>query len=399
MATRHDEGRSRLWRGMRSLIFGEDSEQTLRDEIEEAIDEAEDSRPVAGDLSPTERQMLRNLLHFGERTAGDVCVTRGEMICVPSTIPFDDLVRAFAEAEHSRLPVYGESLDEIVGMIHIKDVFKTSVETTQERSVLELLREPLFIPESMGVLDLLARMRSQRIHLAIVVDEFGGTEGLVTIEDVVEEIVGEIEDEHDIEEAGMLTLLDDGVWEADARIELEELAKTVDARLVWEEDEVDTLGGLVFLLAGHIPAKGECVEHPSGWKLEAVDSDPRKILRVRLHAPDVHAQGALVLREQVRGVGHRLELERVAGGIEQEHGGLLTGLAFEADRGLDHELDVRQPEPFRQGLPFVHRQHQSEVRHRHVLTVDGIARPARSSIGRKMRDDLMSMQVEVDPAV
>ena len=291
MATRHDEGGSRLWRGMRSLIFGED-EQTLRDEIEEAIDEAEDSRPVAGDLSPTERQMLRNLLHFGERTAGDVCVTRGEMICVPSTISFDDLVRAFAEAEHSRLPVYGESLDEIVGMIHIKDVFKTSVEATQERSVLELLREPLFIPESMGVLDLLARMRSQRIHLAIVVDEFGGTEGLVTIEDVVEEIVGEIEDEHDIEEAGMLTMLDDGVWEADARIELEELAKAVDPRLTWEEDEVDTLGGLMFLLAGHIPARGECVVHPSGWRLEAVDSDKRKILRVRLHAPETPGAGA-----------------------------------------------------------------------------------------------------------
>jgi CBS domain containing-hemolysin-like protein len=104
---------------------------------------------------------------------------------------------------------------------------------------------------------------------------------------VVEEIVGEIEDEHDdIEEERMLTLLDDGVWEADARIELEELAKAVDPRLTWEEDEVDTLGGLVFLLAGHIPARGECVEHPSGWRLEAVDSDPRKILRVRLHAPD-----------------------------------------------------------------------------------------------------------------
>ena len=123
------------------------------------------------------------------------------------------------------------------------------------------------------------------MHLAIVVDEFGGTEGLVTIEDVVEEIVGDIEDEHDIEQAGMLTMLDDGVWEADARIELDELAKAVDARLTWEEDEVDTLGGLVFLLAGRIPAKGECVEHPSGWTLEAVDSDPRKILRVRLHAP------------------------------------------------------------------------------------------------------------------
>jgi CBS domain containing-hemolysin-like protein len=286
MATRQDEGGSRLWRGMRSLIFGEDSEQTLRDEIEEAIDEAEDARPVAGDLTPIERQMLRNLLHFGERTAGDICVTRGNMIAVPSTMAFDDLVRAFADAEHSRLPVYGGSLDEVVGMIHIKDVFKASVDASSERSVTALMREPLFVPESMGVLDLLARMRTQRMHLAIVVDEFGGTEGLVTIEDVVEEIVGEIEDEHDIEEAQMLTMLDDGVWEADARVELDDLAKAVDPRLTWEEDEVDTLGGLVFLLAGHIPAKGECVEHPSGWRLEAVDSDPRKILRVRLHAPE-----------------------------------------------------------------------------------------------------------------
>jgi len=289
MATRHDEGGSRLWRGMRSLIFGEDSEQTLRDEIEEAIDEAEDQRPVAGDLTPTERQMLRNLLHFGEETAGDICVTRGDMICVPSTISFEDLVRVFAEAEHSRLPVYGESLDEIVGMIHIKDVFKTSVQATQERSVLELLREPLFIPESMGVLDLLARMRSQRTHLAIVVDEFGGTEGLVTIEDVVEEIVGEIEDEHDIEQAGMLNMLDDGVWEADARVELEELARVVDPRLTWEEDEVDTLGGLMFLLAGHIMRPGESVSHPSGWRLESLAADPKRILRARLHAPEASA--------------------------------------------------------------------------------------------------------------
>ena len=291
MATRHDEGGSRLWRGMRHLIFGEDSEPTLREEIEEAIDEAEDERPIAGDLTPTERQMLRNLLHFGERTAGDVCVTRGDIMAVPSTITFDDLVRAFADAEHSRLPVYGESLDKVIGMIHIKDVFKAQVDPTRDRSTQALLREPLFVPESMSVIDLLARMRSQRIHLAIVVDEFGGTEGLVTIEDVVEEIVGDIEDEHDTEAVGMLNLLEDGIWEADGRIELEELAKTVDARLVWEEDEVDTLGGLMFLLAGHIPAKGECVEHPSGWRFEAVDSDPRKVIRVRLHSPEPSTAG------------------------------------------------------------------------------------------------------------
>jgi len=138
----------------------------------------------------------------------------------------------------------------------------------------------------MGAIDLLARMRGERVHLAIVVDEFGGTEGLVTIEDVVEEIVGDIEDEHDEAEAGLLTMLDEGLWEADARLELDELAQAVDARLSSPDDEVDTVGGLVFLLAGHIPAKGECVIHPSGWRIEAVDSDPRKIIRVRLHAPE-----------------------------------------------------------------------------------------------------------------
>jgi CBS domain containing-hemolysin-like protein len=290
MATRHDdEGGSRLWRGMRALIFGDDNETTLRDEIEEAIDDAEDSRPVAGDLSPAERQMLRNLLHFGESTAGDICVTRGDIIAVPSSIAFDDLVRAFADAGHSRLPVYGNSLDTIVGMIHIKDVFYANVDATRDRSIKTLMREPLFVPESMGVIELLARMRAERTHLAIVIDEFGGTEGLVTIEDVVEEIVGDIEDEHDEAEAGMLTLLEDGLWEADARIELEELQKAVDPRLTAEDDDIDTLGGLVFLMAGHIPAKGECVTHPSGWKLEAVDSDPRRIIRVRLHAPEGQA--------------------------------------------------------------------------------------------------------------
>jgi CBS domain containing-hemolysin-like protein len=294
MATRQDEGGSRLWRGMRHLIFGEDSEPTLREEIEDAIDEAEESQgsqQVAGDLSPAERQMLRNLLHFGEQTAGDICVTRGDIMAVPSDISFDNLVRAFADAGHSRLPVYGESLDAVIGMVHVKDIFMASVDPSRDRSLGSLMREPLFVPESMGVIELLARMRSQRIHLAIVVDEFGGTEGLVTIEDVVEEIVGEIEDEHDEAETGMLTMLDEGLWEADARLELEELAQAVDPRLSSKEDEVDTLGGLVFLLAGHIPQKGECVTHPSGWKLEAIDSDPRRIIRVRLHAPGALSSG------------------------------------------------------------------------------------------------------------
>ena len=219
MATRHDEeGGSRLWRGMRALIFGEDYDTTLRDQIEDAIDEAETGKEKRGDLSGLERQMLRNLLHFGDRTAGEIAVTRGDIIAVPRTIGFDALVAAFAEAEHSRLPVTGDGLDEVIGMIHIKDVFKAQFDPSRDRTVAGLLRTPLFVPESMGVLDLLARMRTGRVHLAIVVDEFGGTEGLVTIEDCVEEIVGEIEDEHDEQEAAVVKLLDDGLWEVYRRI-------------------------------------------------------------------------------------------------------------------------------------------------------------------------------------
>jgi CBS domain containing-hemolysin-like protein len=230
--------------------------------------------------------MLRNLLDFGDQTAGDICVTRGDIIAVPATVSFDALVAAFADAGHSRLPVYGESLDDVIGMIHIKDVFMASVDPARDRSLGQLMRAPLFVPESMGVIDLLAQMRSGHVHLAIVVDEFGGTEGLVTIEDVVEEIVGDIEDEHDEAEAGMLTLLDDGLWEADARLELDELCEAVDARLAAEDDEVDTVGGLTFLLAGRILQPGESVVHPSGWRLESIDADGKRIKRVRLHAPE-----------------------------------------------------------------------------------------------------------------
>jgi len=279
------DGRT-FWSGIRALIFGDNGEATLRDQIEEAIESREGEVPSGGDLSHVERQMLLNILHFGEKNAGDVAVPRGDIEAVPVDTSFGDLVAAFTEAGHSRMPVYEESLDTVIGMIHVKDLFAVQVGgAPRPEDIRALMRTPLYVPESMGMLDLLARMRAERVHLAIVVDEFGGTEGLVTIEDVVEEIVGDIEDEHDDAETARLTLLEDGVWEADARVELDELAQTVDRRFSSDEDEVDTLGGLIFLLAGHIPARGECVTHSSGWKLEAVDSDPRRIIRVRLHAP------------------------------------------------------------------------------------------------------------------
>lgn len=274
------------------MLFGEDSEATLREEIEEAIESHEGEIPVVGDLSPIERQMLKNLLHFGESRVSDIAVTRGQIIAVPSTCSFSELVTAFADAGHSRLPVYEGSLDSVIGMIHLKDVFTLQVNgTTPPEDIRELIRTPLYVPESMGVLDLLARMRADRMHLAIVVDEFGGTEGLVTIEDVVEEIVGEIEDEHDEETPGNLMLLEDGIWDADARTELEEVAETIDARLADVEEDVETLGGLAFVIAGHVPQIGEICEHPSGWRLEVTDGDARRVTRLRLHAPE---QGALI---------------------------------------------------------------------------------------------------------
>ena len=285
------ESRTSFWRGLRTFLFGEENEATLRAEIEEAIESHEGEPPAVGDLSPIERQMLRNLLHFGESNVADIAVPRSDIVAVPSTIAFADLVRAFAEAGHSRLPVYEESLDSVVGMVHVKDVFALQVAGAEPPADLSgLLRKPLYVPESMGVLDLLARMRAERVHLAIVVDEFGGTEGLVTIEDVVEEIVGEIEDEHDEEAPGLLIPVEDGIWDADARAELEEVAEMIDARLGTVEEDVDTLGGLATVLAGHVPRQGEILEHPSGWRLEVTDSDARRVTRLRLHAPE---EGAL----------------------------------------------------------------------------------------------------------
>lgn len=284
-----DSSSGRIWRGLKALMFGE-REPTLRDQITDAIDEAEeDGEPdEAGDLSSVERQMLRNLLHFGERTAGDVAVPRSDIIAVPETISFTDLVSAIADAEHSRLPVYKDSLDTITGMIHIKDVFEILARKAKPPvSIESLIRQPRYVPQSMGVLDLLAEMRATQTHLAIVLDEYSGTDGLVTIEDLVEEIVGEIEDEHDDAPVAMLVQREDGGWDADARAELEDVAVDIDPRLAEIDEDVDTLGGLAFVLAGHVPQVGEVLDHASGWRIEVTEGDARRATRVRLHPPEV----------------------------------------------------------------------------------------------------------------
>ena len=281
----HDES---IWRGLKSLIFGNGAEESLREQLEEAIDRHEDdpAPDAKGDLSPLERQMVRNLLHFGERDAGDVGVPRADIVAVEERTSFAHLVQIFAEAGHSRLPVYREKLDTIIGMVHIKDVFAILARGgPQPASIAALIREPLYVPMSRGALDVLADMRSKRVHLAIVLDEYSGTEGLVTIEDLVEEIVGEIEDEHDDAPQALLIPLDNGGWDADARAELEDAAEAIDERLGEADSDVDTLGGLAAVLAGHVPAIGECVVHPSGWTFEIIDADERRIHRLRLHPP------------------------------------------------------------------------------------------------------------------
>ncbi|MDE2302757.1 MAG: HlyC/CorC family transporter [Sphingomonadales bacterium] len=293
---RHDpgagdgDGRRSLWRAIRGLFEGGDSDQSLRAQIEEVMEEHEDLAPNAdggdGDLSPLERQMLRNLLHFSENTADDVAIPRGAIIALPESASWDEVIAAFAAHGHSRLPVYRETLDEIVGMILLKDVFAWLAEgKAGPRNWAPLMRQPLFVPQARGALDVLADMRASRVHLAVVVDEYSGTDGIITFEDVVEEIVGHIEDEHDDAPVELLRPLAGGMWDADARVELDEVAEKVDRRLADATESVDTLGGLAFLLAEQVPPVGSVLDHPSGWRIEVTGGDERHVTRLRLHPP------------------------------------------------------------------------------------------------------------------
>lgn len=283
------DSRRSLWRSLRRLFDGSDADQSLRAQLEEAIDEHEEEAGSAatanGDLSLLERQMLRNLLHFSEHDADDVAIPRGEIIAIPASASWDEVVAAFSQHGHSRLPVYGETLDEIVGMVLIKDVFPFLAGSKTPKDWKTLLRQPLFVPQARGALDVLADMRSSRVHLAVVVDEYSGTDGIITFEDLVEEIVGEIEDEHDEAPKELIVPLEGGIWEADARVELEEVGQKVDPRLGEVEEDVDTLGGLAFLLAEQVPPVGAILEHDSGWKLEVIAGNEKHVTRLRLHPP------------------------------------------------------------------------------------------------------------------
>jgi len=237
----------------------------------------------ASPITPQERVLIGNILKVHDRTAADVMIPRVDIVAFDIERPFPEFVKCMVEHGHSRVPVYRETLDDVIGFVHVKDVL-APVADLRSAKLAPLLRKVLVVAPSLPVFDLLVQMRQARTHIAMVVDEFGGIDGLVTIEDLIEEIVGEIEDEHDVDVAPTLIERPDGSIIADARIPIEMLEERFGSRLRpdGDQEEVDTLGGLVFSLAGKVPKRGEVIAHPDGIEFEVLDADPRRIKRLRL---------------------------------------------------------------------------------------------------------------------
>jgi magnesium and cobalt transporter len=274
-------------------ITGQDAEAAaIRESLEEVIEESERESP---DLSAQERVLMGNLLRFGDLKVADVMVPRAEIIAVDETIGLADLLKLFREAQHSRLPVFRETLDDPVGLIHVKDVLGLleaepdgAYCLSPHAKITSLLRPVLFAPPSMRALDLLLKMQASHTHLALVIDEYGGTDGLVSIEDIIEQIVGDIADEHD-EVAAALKPDGNGVI-ADARMDLDDFKAETGHDFLMADDEedrpdIDSLGGLVVSLLGRVPQRGEIVTHPDGSEFQVLEADPRRVRKLRVTLP------------------------------------------------------------------------------------------------------------------
>jgi CBS domain containing-hemolysin-like protein len=299
------EGENWFVRALRTL-FGWKS-GSARADLKDILDVMS---PGESGFSPEESRMLKNILGLRERRVGDVMVPRADIVAVQQDIKLGDLVRVFEGAAHSRLVVYNDTLDDPVGMVHIRDLiaFMTAraavdpeknakrkkplpagldlkaVNLGMPLSATRIVREILFVPPSMRVIDLLARMQATRIHLSLVVDEYGGTDGLASIEDIVEQIVGEIADEHDDDETPAVTQQPDGSFVADARANIEDVVGTVgnDFDVGDAAEEVDTIGGYLVTRAGRLPIRGEIVPGPGLFEFEVLDADPRRVKRIRI---------------------------------------------------------------------------------------------------------------------
>ncbi len=294
-----------FWRWLKARLFGS-RDIGLRESLEGAIETHEAQYPGAG-FKEEAKSMMLNIIEFASLRVDDVMVPRADIVAIDDTATMHDLLQRFTEANHSRLPVYRESLDDIAGMVHVKDFMRwmavkgarrrksksvkpaapslsiPAADLAQPVKQSGLHREVLFVPPSMPAADLLVKMQASHIHLAIVIDEYGGTDGLVSIEDLVEQIVGDISDEHDTDEDNLIKPLGEGVYAADGRVDIEKLEELLGVKLLaGEEEEADTLAGLVFKMAGRVPARGEIVRHDSGLEFEIVESDPRRVKRVKI---------------------------------------------------------------------------------------------------------------------
>ena len=278
--------RAGLAQKLRGILRRRAPEHSVRDSIAELVQEAAEAPQLPGqvpELDRQERALIANVLRLRGITADDVMVPRADIVAMRLDVTLDQAVALFRQEGHSRLPVYREQLDDVVGMVHIKDVF-AYVGRPEAFKLESILRRPLLVAPQIPVLDLLLQMRQARIHLALVVDEYGGIDGLVTIEDLVETIVGDISDEHDEIAGPMVIERGDGALDIDARLPVEDFEARVGAVLTEDEREadIDTLGGLVFTLAGRVPARGEVLSHPSGWEFRVLEADARRIRRLRV---------------------------------------------------------------------------------------------------------------------
>ena len=283
---RHDEPDSQKFGSwfrslLRMMRRGRHGDSSVRDTLEELIEERDEAdQPINDD----ERLLLANILELRARTVHDVMVPRADIIAIGVETLHSEIIDIITKEGHSRLPVFGESLDDSIGFIHAKDVLAWR-NSEADFSPARILRRLLFAAPSMQVLELLLEMRVKRAHMALVVDEYGGVDGLVTIEDLVEEITGEIEDEHDQNDEPALTYVADDSLVADARVTIESLEEAIGPILNDEErEDIDTLGGLVFSLAGRVPIRGELIRHTCGIEFEVLEADPRRIRRLRVRS-------------------------------------------------------------------------------------------------------------------
>ena len=271
-----------LWAKLKSILSPPDT--NLRESLEDVLeDEVGNDESLTGE----ELHMLRNLLGFKDVRVEDVMVPRADITAVDEKTSLEDLGGLFTQSGHSRLPVYKQSLDHPIGMVHIKDLVVMLAGKAPKVPLKALIRDILFAPPSMPALDLLLRMQASRSHMALVVDEYGGTDGLGTIEDLIEEIVGEIEDEYDDQDGPQIVTRSGDILEAQARLPIEQLEEKLGITLVDEDEDIDTLGGLVFTLAGRVPQRGEMIIHKNGIEFEVRDADPRRIKTLRIRQKKV----------------------------------------------------------------------------------------------------------------